>query len=111
MTSTGIPAAAQAQKPDTVDGRSDAEVQEGGPVGARAVPTALRWKVRPISPPKAALRRDAGPGGSTAIRSSDGLAGGSSSVVSTHGGRAKIPELDGWGDGTGSAEAAATAAR
>jgi hypothetical protein len=92
------------------------------------VPTALRCKVRPISPLNAALACDASTGGSAAIRSGGDFAGESSSVVSTHGRRAKIPGFDGWADGTrvagspgsvapssyavgGSAEAAATAAK
>jgi hypothetical protein len=92
------------------------------------VPTALRCKVRPISPLNAALACDASTGGSAAIRSGGGFAGESSSVVSTHGRRAKTPGFDGWADGTrvagslgrlvpssypvgDSAEAAATAAK
>jgi hypothetical protein len=80
----------------TVSGGSNAGLQEGGPVGVRAVPTELRWRTRLRSVPSAVVVCNPGAGRSAAGRSSGGLTGGRPSVVSSSDRRESMPSVDAW---------------
>ena len=82
----------------TISDGSEAGFQAGGPVGVRAVPTALRWKIARGSPPSTIAPPCASRGWWVAGRRTGALTGGSPSVVSTSDGRDRIPSV------TGSAE-------
>ena len=91
------------QRRATVSDRSEAGFQAGGPVGVRAVPTALRCKTPLRSRPSAVVACNAGAGWSTAARSSGGLTGGSPSVVSRNDRRDNMPSVNGWSGRTSAA--------
>jgi hypothetical protein len=80
----------------TVSDGSEPGFQAGGPVGARAVPTELRWKPPLRSRPNAVVACNEGAGWSTAGRSSGGLTGGRPRVVSRNDSRDNMPSVNGW---------------
>jgi hypothetical protein len=91
MLNYGAPSEAR-----TVSGDSTAGLQEGGPVGERAVPTELRWKTTRSSPPSAVVTCRARAGWSAAIHSRGGLTRGNPSVVSSNDKRDNMPSVSGW---------------
>jgi hypothetical protein len=89
-------AMARSQRRATVSDGSASGVQAGGPVGVRAVPTALRWNTSLGSPPGTIAATGAHRGWSAACPGSGALSAEVASAVSSSGRRDNMPVVSSW---------------